>query len=237
MVFLFGILYCWVQSFISYKMKSCGLITNTLLFLRLTLTIIVSIFFISCATATSFVFKDWIHHRVNGTNIPHRWDHKDKNYVQHIVGDVSEWLMALTLLGFFFTFFGEFRFVKMKIVVSRRTQNPVPLATGTGSDDGLYTSLYVWVHQYSFSRRTLNICCCTCLDLQHFSSRLAHKCQFIYKLLTYKLKKAHTKVSQANQCKLKICIDLCLQLPLWKQVGFGTCSKLPVSCKSRENNI
>jgi len=143
MVFLFGILYCWVQSFISYKMKSCGLITNTLLFLRLTLTIIVSIFFISCATATSFVFKDWIHHRVNGTNIPHRWDHKDKNYVQHIVGDVSEWLMALTLLGFFFTFFGEFRFVKMKIVVSRRTQNPVPLATGTGSDDGLYTSLYV----------------------------------------------------------------------------------------------
>ena len=51
--------------------------------------------------------------------------------------------MALTLLGFVLTFFGEFRFVKMKIVVSRRTQHPVPLATGMGSDDGLYTSLYV----------------------------------------------------------------------------------------------
>lgn len=142
MVFGGGILYCWVQSFISYKMKTCGLITNTLFTIRLLIVIAMSIFFISCVTATSFASKDWIRYHRNSSTISHRWDPKDKAYVHHVVGDVSEWLMALSLLGFMFTFFGEFRFVKMKIVVSRRLQNPAPLATGMGSDDALY-SLYV----------------------------------------------------------------------------------------------
>lgn len=142
MVFGGGILYCWVQSFISYKMKTCGLITNTLFTIRLLIIIAMSIFFISCVTATSFASKDWIRYHRNSSTISHRWDPKGKAYVHHVIGDVSEWLMALSLLGFMFTFFGEFRFVKMKIVVSRRLQNPAPLATGMGSDDALY-SLYV----------------------------------------------------------------------------------------------
>lgn len=147
LVFVGGIFYCWVQTLISYKMKTCGLITNTLFGLRLLMAIAVSIFFISCVIATSYasnISKDWIRYHVNSTTIAPRWDPKDKTYIHHVVGDVSEWLMALTLLGFMFTFFGEFRFVKMKIVVSRRSQHPVPLATGMGSsDDGLYNSLYV----------------------------------------------------------------------------------------------
>lgn len=142
MVFGGGILYCWVQSFISYKMKSCGLITSTLFTIRLLIVFALSIFFISCVTATSFVSKDWIRYHRNSSAITHRWDPKSKAYIHHVVGDVSEWLMALSLLAFMFTFFGEFRFVKMKIVVSRRLQNPAPLATGMGSDDALY-SLYV----------------------------------------------------------------------------------------------
>ena len=143
MVFLCGIFYCWVQSSISYKMKSCGLITTTLLTLRLIISIAATIFFISCITATYLVSKDWVRYHANGTALSQRWNSKEKNYIYHVVGDVSEWLLAVMLLGFMFTFFGEFKFVKMKIVVSRRTQHPVPLATGLGSDDGLYTSLYV----------------------------------------------------------------------------------------------
>lgn len=143
MVFLCGIFYCWLQSFISYKMKSCGLITSTLLTLRFIMAILMSVFFISCVTATSYASKDWFHYHTHHSHISHKWNPKDKNYVDHVVGDVSEWLMALLLLGFMATFFGEFRFVKMKIVVSRCTQYPVPLATGSGSDDGLYSSLYV----------------------------------------------------------------------------------------------
>jgi len=142
MVFGGGILYCWVQSFISYKMKTCGLITNTLFSIRLLIVIAMSTFFISCVTATSFASHDWVRYHRNSSTISPRWDPKGKAYPDHVIGDVSEWLMALTLLGFMFTFFGEFRFVKMKIVVSRRLQNPAPLATGMGSDDALY-SLYV----------------------------------------------------------------------------------------------
>ncbi|CAH3039371.1 unnamed protein product [Porites lobata] len=143
MVFLCGIVYSWVQSFISYKMKSCGLITSTLLVLRLLLTIGATVFFIACAAATSYASKDWVRYHASGNTYPQRWDPNDKNYIHHVVGDVSEWLTALMLLGFMASFFGEFRFVKMKIVVSRRTQQSVPLATGMGSDDPLYTSLYV----------------------------------------------------------------------------------------------
>lgn len=142
MVFGGGIFYCWVQSFIFYKMKTCGLITSTLLTIRLLIVIAMSIFFISCVTATSFASKDWIRYHRNSSTISHRWDHTGKAYYDHIIGDVSEWLMALSLLGFMFTFFGEFRFVKMKIVVSRRLQNPAPLTTGMSSDDALY-SFYV----------------------------------------------------------------------------------------------
>ena len=143
MVFLCGIVYSWIQSFISYKMKSCGLITSTLLVLRLIVTIGATVFFIACAAATSYASKDWVRYHANGNTYPHRWDPTDKNYIHHVVGDVSEWLMALMLLGFMASFFGEFRFVKMKIVVSRCTQQSLPLATGMGSDDPLYTSLYV----------------------------------------------------------------------------------------------
>ena len=142
MVFVGGIIYCWIQSFISYKMKTCGLITNTLFALRLLTVIAMSGFFISCVIATSYASDDGIRYHINSTTIGHRWDPKDKAYIYHVVGDVSEWLVALCLLGFMFTFFGEFRFVKMKIIVSRRLQNPAPLVTGMGSDDPLY-SLYV----------------------------------------------------------------------------------------------
>ena len=142
MVFLGGIIYCWIQSYISYKMKTCGLITNSLFVLRLLIVISMSLFFISCAIATSYASKDWIRYHANGSRIPQRWDPKGEAYVHHVVGDVSEWLMALSLLGFMFTFFGELRFVKMKIVVSRLTHNPAPLATGMDSDDTL-NSLYV----------------------------------------------------------------------------------------------
>ena len=142
LVFVGGILYCWVQSFISYKMKTCGLITNTLFILRVFIAIAVLIFFITCVTATLYASKNGVRYHLNSSAIVHRWDPKDKNYIHHVIGDVSEWLTALTLLGFMFTYFGEFRFIKMKIVVSRRTHNPVPLATGMSSEDSLY-SLYV----------------------------------------------------------------------------------------------
>lgn len=176
MVFLCGILYCWVQSIISYKMKSCGLITTNLLTLRLVLTIAVSIFFISCVTSTWHVSKDWIRFHGNNSTFPRRWDPKQPNYINHVVGDVSEWLMALTLLGFMSTFFGEFRFVKMKIVVSRRTHYPVPLATGMGSDDPLGTPLYVWNilgHRFRWNCDT----CGHALLCAIFISRFAFQCQ------------------------------------------------------------
>ncbi|XP_074621927.1 DNA damage-regulated autophagy modulator protein 2-like [Acropora palmata] len=147
MVFIGGILYCWIQSFISYKMKSCGLITPMLLMLRVILATLMSIFFISCVTALFYANagKEWFIYHQLPTHGPHRhkWSTKDKHYLDHVIGDVSEWLMALTLLGFMATFFGEFRFVKMKIMVSRCTQTPVPLVGNSGSDEGLYSSLYV----------------------------------------------------------------------------------------------
>lgn len=147
MVFIGGILYCWIQSFISYKMKSCGLITPMLLMLRVILAILMSIFFISCVTALFYANagQNWFTCYQHPTHDHHwhKWSRKDKHYLYHVVGDVSEWLMALTLLGFMATFFGEFRFVKMKIMVSRCTQNPVPLVGNSGSDEGLYSSLYV----------------------------------------------------------------------------------------------
>ena len=143
MVFISGILYCWIQSFISYKMKLCGLITPKLLTLRVILAILMSIFFISCLTALFYASQDWFHYHIRSFPHRHKWNPNNRHYVDHVVGDVSEWLMSLTLLSFMATFFGEFRFVKMKIVVSRCTQNPIPLVGNLGSDDALHSALYV----------------------------------------------------------------------------------------------
>ena len=143
LIFVGGILYCWVQSFISYKMSACGVITHSLFILRMAIAIAVTIFFAICVTATSYAGVKGVRYNLDPYKKMPRWTTADRNYIYHVIGDVSEWLTALTLLGYLFTYFGEFRFVKMKIVVSRQTQHPVPLATGMGSDDSLHASLYV----------------------------------------------------------------------------------------------
>lgn len=143
LIFVGGILYCWVQSFISYKMSLCGLITRSLFILRVAIAFAATIFFATCATATSYASVNGVRYHLASDEPRLRWNPTEKHYVYHVIGDVSEWLMALTLLSFLFTYFGEFRFIKMKIVVSRRTQHPVPLATGMGSNDSINASLYV----------------------------------------------------------------------------------------------
>ena len=136
-VFTCGILYCWVQSFISYKMNLCGLINATLFTVRLILAITLSVCFVGSLTATSIAREKW-HLK---PNVTHWWNPKDKDYIPHVVGNISEWLTALFLLGYILTFCGEFKSVRMKIVVSRNFQHPMPLMTSMESEQSLNAPL------------------------------------------------------------------------------------------------
>lgn len=101
-------------------MKICGLIISIFFIIWFFIVIVMLIFFIFCVIVILFVSKDWICYYRNSSIISYWWDYMGKVYYDYIIGDVFEWLMVLFLLGFMFIFFGEFRFVKMKIVVFRR---------------------------------------------------------------------------------------------------------------------
>lgn len=136
--FTCGILYCWIQTLITFKMKNSGLNTESLFSTRLALAILMTLFFAACLSAQSLAGGSKLtgHDKQNRTQSA-RWSKDDKGYIPHIVSDVSEWLMALSMLWFIATFYGELKAVRMRIVVSRNPQRPVPLAI---SDDDTLTA-------------------------------------------------------------------------------------------------
>ena len=122
-------------------MKNCGLNTGVLFAVRLVFSILMAsfcvIFFATMSAAEKNPFKKPANQ--NNTSPTHWPNRNNKDYVTHVTSDVSEWLMVLCLLVFLATFVGEFKSVRMRIVVSRNTERTVPLAIS--ADDSLTAPL------------------------------------------------------------------------------------------------
>ncbi|KAK3737379.1 hypothetical protein QZH41_011517 [Actinostola sp. cb2023] len=131
MVLFCGIIYCWIQTIISYKMKLCGVNSACLFNTRATFTIAVSVFGVACVVFKGIAEKSWIkvaHNKTTGD-----WNPHDAGFVPHVIGNATEWLTAIMMLIFILTFLGEFKSIKMKLVVSRYNALPVPLSVSQES--------------------------------------------------------------------------------------------------------
>ncbi|EDO35305.1 predicted protein, partial [Nematostella vectensis] len=105
LVFGLGILYCWIQSVISYKMKNQGMSTALTAFTRFALSFASTIFFLISNTT------------ITPTTPLDSWTSDQSGYDSHLASTFSEWLMGFSFLLFFMTYYREFKKITIAIKV------------------------------------------------------------------------------------------------------------------------
>ena len=115
LVFGFGVLYCFVQTYLTFEMLACATNSKRLFLLRLTISLLSLIFFIC-----SMVFGNYANNERsrNQPMDPHHdhahWYPEDAGFVYNVLGNAAEWLMVISFFLYFSTFVGEFNKVKME---------------------------------------------------------------------------------------------------------------------------
>ncbi|XP_077994804.1 DNA damage-regulated autophagy modulator protein 2-like isoform X2 [Glandiceps talaboti] len=120
MCFGSGIIYCFLQSWISYQMMP---FYATLLACRV--RIILSVTAAAGLILTS-VFAALASARWTGSDAT-QWKPEEGGYAEHIVSTVSEWVLAISFLSFFFTFIREFQKVTMEAHLRLYTEELEPI--------------------------------------------------------------------------------------------------------------
>ena len=124
-VFFGGVAFCWVQLLLSYIVLKHKFISYTTFVLRFTFALFSLFFLTSMTILESDASREW------NKNPPDHgeemWDPKDPGYLFHLLSNISEWLMVLSMVGYFITFASEFNRIKMDFNVTRRYVNISPL--------------------------------------------------------------------------------------------------------------
>jgi len=141
-VFGFGVLYCFFQTYLSFKMLACGMNTKLVCLVRLLIASLSLLFFVGNQVFGNMAGKarsrnppvDAKHDR------PH-WYPEDAGFTYNVLGNTSEWLMALSFFLYFLTFVSEFNRVRMSFSIkSEEFGMLVPFQTsGRSEEDNGYT--------------------------------------------------------------------------------------------------
>lgn len=110
LAFNMGCLYCWLQSYLSFVVEGKF---NTKVILRFFLTISGSI-----GLLLYFVFA--LLARVNKNIDILHWDPKTPGYVFRCISTVFEWIIAISLLVYFLSFYKEFLEVDYKVHIQNK---------------------------------------------------------------------------------------------------------------------
>lgn len=112
MVFGFGVMYCWIHSYLSYKSLAYGMNRICTVWLRFIMSFFVTCFMILTFVGASIASLKWKNgnHR-NDTML--EWKKSDPGYDWHLTSTFSEWLMAIFFICYFFTFYQEFRKIRL----------------------------------------------------------------------------------------------------------------------------
>ena len=117
-VFGFGVLYCFVQTYMTLKMLACGMNSKRLFLLRALIAFLSLAFFVSSQVFGNLAGK------ARGRNPPSEvlhdrphWYPEDAGFVYNVLGNAFEWLMAFSFFLYFLTFIGEFNAVRMSFSV------------------------------------------------------------------------------------------------------------------------
>ena len=145
--FGFGLIYCAIQTRLSYYMYPIVQSGLTLARCRLFLTILLAITYI-----TSSVFGPISIKYFHGTDTTH-WEPSDGGYIYHVISSVCEWISAMSIDFFILSFAHEFKFMsisspKFYMVSTVAVRQPEE----TDSEESAYGAVTV-VNSDSNSRR------------------------------------------------------------------------------------
>lgn len=110
MSFGFGSVYCWLQSWLSFRMVP---LVNTIrmALIRTLLSVIITIsFLITCVMGQISI------HHFHGRD-PTNWQPEDGGYPTHVISTISEWIAAMALDFFILTYTREFQVNSIIIVI------------------------------------------------------------------------------------------------------------------------
>ena len=131
MLFVFGFAYSWIQVYLTYKSVKRGiemivydkmgmLLNNCKLLFRLTLSILMTIYFIcGIVTLTTSNLKWTNQYGASSKKSRLLWTTEDPGYTDHIISTFCEWLTVICLLMFCSSFWHEFGEIKLTINISK----------------------------------------------------------------------------------------------------------------------
>lgn len=136
-VFGGGVVYCFTQSFLTYKMFERGMNTQCLLTVRIVIALLALGFFISNQVCSHYAWKE----KNNNTAIANctvpKWRPECPGFAFNVATNASEWAMALTLFSYFLTYYHEFNNLRMTFNFKRHSFTMlVPSYTSNDSSDG-----------------------------------------------------------------------------------------------------
>ena len=105
--FGFGVIYTWMQTFMSFKMVPLVNSKKMAIF-RLILSMIVTCTFLSASTCGPMAFR-----RLNPGADPTKWRRHDGGWGLHIVATISEWVSAMTLDTYILTYAREMHLISL----------------------------------------------------------------------------------------------------------------------------
>jgi len=114
MTFAGGVVYCWIQAYLTYHSRSNGLNSDATLHARILIAFFVSLFFTMVFVGSSVANLKWKDASLTGKAKIH-WNDSEPGYGWHLISTFSEWLMAFSFIIFFITFYQEFRNIRVKV--------------------------------------------------------------------------------------------------------------------------
>lgn len=105
--FGFGVMYAWMQTFMSFKMIPL-VNSRRMAFFRACLSVLMTITFFSAATCGPLAFK-----KLKPGADPTKWGKHDGGWELHIVATICEWVSAMTLDTYILTFVREMHLISL----------------------------------------------------------------------------------------------------------------------------
>ena len=119
-----GILYMWLNTYLSFKMVNCGINSKQLCSIRFMVSLICMLSFGICIGSRYVAANQW-----KGGQHKHskeQWTPTDNGYQMHLISSITEWITALMILTYFLTFHREFEQISFEFRVKRRANAALP---------------------------------------------------------------------------------------------------------------
>lgn len=139
-VFGGGVIYCWMQTYMTYCMLKLALNTRRLFWIRAILTFLATTSFVLFLVLFGLANKK-LQEAPDSKQVKllTKWNPDDPGFELHVVSSAFEWLLAVNLGLYLSTFIKEFNKTKVSLRVQRHPNEGVPFLASTISTDSMYS--------------------------------------------------------------------------------------------------